>query len=140
MIIAVDYAAKMLCILLPLFSTSSPAAQRRLTQPEARRLALAAMPKEAKTRAVTVELDHEHNGCAIYHEYTLGGSAPYFNTATLGWWSVDLRTGEVWNEHSERVTNSRLVRMQRGARKHHGVRDGEVSAAVANPCDERYSK
>jgi len=133
-----DYAAKMLCVLLPLVSTSLGAAQGRLTESEAQRLVLAAMPnEEAKSPSVTTELDHEHAGCALYHEYTLGGSAPYFNTATLGWWSVDLRTGEVWNENSKRITNSRLVRMQREIRRRLGVLDGEVSAAIANPCDDR---
>jgi hypothetical protein len=57
-----DYAVKMLCVLLPPFSTSSPAAKLSLTASEARRLAMAAMPKEAKSRAVTIELDHEQGG------------------------------------------------------------------------------
>lgn len=128
-------------VLLPLFSASLPAVQPRLSLAEARVLAVAAMPKEVKTRGVTIELDREQSGCAIYHFYTLGGIAPEFTAPTLGWWSVDLRTGEVWNEgHSERVTSRRILRMQRGVRKRLGVSDGEISAAIAKPCYERYSK
>jgi hypothetical protein len=69
-----------------------------MTTKEARGLAVAGMPNEAKGRGVTIELDREQSGCAICHAYGIGATAPQFFTVTLGWWSVDLRTGEVWDE------------------------------------------
>jgi len=139
--ISMDTAAKMLCILLPLFAVLSPAVQPALTLSEARRLAVAPMPREAKSHGMTIELDRKQGGCAIYHVYSIGGEAAYFNTATLGWWSVDLRTAEVWNElGSERVTTPEIGRIPRELRKRLGVSDDEVSASIANPCFERYLK
>jgi hypothetical protein len=112
-----------------------------LTSAEARQLAVAAMPKEAKSRGVTIELDRDQNGCEIYHAYALGGIAPQFMTFTLGWWSVDLRTAEVWNElRSERVTGPQIEQMQRAIRKRLAVTMDEVAASVADPCYGRYTK
>lgn len=128
-------------LLIALFAYSASAIQPKLTLPEARRLAVSAMPKEARNRGVTIELDREQSGCAIYHAYVISGSEPEFNTATLGWWSVDLRTGEVWNElGSERITGDKISRMQRKIRKRLAVSSSEVSASIASPCYERYSK
>ena len=124
-------------LLLPLLPVPSAAGQRSLTPLESRRLVLAAKPSEARDHAVTIELDHEHNGCAVWHLYVPGGSVPEFNTATLDWLSVDLRTGEVWNFQNGRIANVRVERMQRELRKRLGVSDAEVSAAIAKPCETR---
>jgi len=53
-----------------------------LTSAEARQLAVAAMPKEAKSRGVTIELDRDQNGCEIYHAYALGGIAAIYDLHT----------------------------------------------------------
>jgi hypothetical protein len=134
-------SAVKLILFLPLLPVWPCAARSTLTAAESRTLAVAAMPREAKSRAVTIELDREQSGCAIYHAYGLIGEAPNFMTATLGWWSVDLRTGEVWTElSSQRVISAKITKMQQQVRRRLGVSDGEVSASIANPCYERYSK
>jgi len=102
---------------------------------------MAAMPKkEVQKRGVTIELDRQQSGCAIYHAYGLT-SGPPFATLTIGWWSVDLRTAEVWDElSSKRVTSGEIAAIQRTVRRRLGVKAEEISAAFANPCYERYSK
>jgi hypothetical protein len=127
-------------LLLPLSS-----ADQKLTSSEARNLALAAMPQKAKRPSVTIEVDREQSGCVVYHAYALGGDPhedpPLNMTFTVGWWSVDLRTAEVWDElNSKRTTNQKIDALQRDIRKRLRVTAEEISAAVAKPCYERYSR
>jgi hypothetical protein len=138
-----------LCAVL-LFSLPLSSADRKtLTQAEARKLALAAMPDEVRNppsvverdqRRVTIELDRDQSGCAVYHAYrvTPGDETMTF---TVGWWSVDLPTGEVWDEvYSKRVTNREIEAIQTAIRRRLRVTPAEASASISRPCYERYSK
>jgi hypothetical protein len=116
--------------------------QQRLLSVESRKLAMAAMPKnEVKRSGVTIELDREQSQCAIYHAYRLSASGPPFMTITVGWWSVDLRTAEVWDElNRKRAVNPQVDAIQRSVRRRLRVRGDEISTSISNPCYERYSK
>ncbi len=130
-----------LCALLLFLLPLSFADQQKLTSADTRKLALAAMPKRVATsRRVTIELDREQSQCAIYHAYQLSSGPPYM-TFTLGWWSVDVRTAEVWDDlNSKRVTNEAIEEIQGSVRKRLGVTPEEIAASISNPCYERYSK
>ncbi len=108
---------------------------------EARSLAWCAMSaSDAGNVGVTFELDREERGCAVFHAWrTRKGERPV-QTFTVGWWSVDLRTGEVWDElSSTRVTSQKIESIQRRIRRRLRVQDTEVAASLANPCYERYA-
>jgi hypothetical protein len=113
--------------------------QQRLTPAETRELAFTAMPKAAKVRGVRIELDREQSGCAVYHAYRDIGEAPLVRTLTLGWWSVDLQTGEVWDElNSRRVTTRQVEEIQHTLRKRLEITAEAISASISKPCYDRY--
>jgi hypothetical protein len=123
--------------LLPLWGVNP----QQLKSAEARKLAVAARPAEVKSSDVTIELDREQSHCAIYHAYRLSKGEPPFQTFTIGWWSVDLRTGELWDElNSQRVTNRQIDAIQRTIRKRFGVSPEEIAGSRSKPCYERYVK
>jgi hypothetical protein len=128
----------LLFVLLPVSGFN----QQRLTSDESRKLAVAAMPKtEVRGTGVTIELDREQTQCAIYHAYRLSIGGPPFMTVTVGWWSVDLRTAEVWDElNRKRVVNPQIDAIQRSARRRLRVGPDEISSSISNPCYERKSK
>jgi hypothetical protein len=115
----------------------SAVGQSRMTVAEARKLVDAVLPADAKRAPhLVIELDREHDGCVVYHAYQAGTM-----TFTLGWWSIDTRTAEVWSDLLfERITNQRLAPIQLAIRKRLGVTDKEQSASVSSPCYERDSK
>jgi len=126
-----------LLFLLPTGAADQP----KLTSAEARKLAIAAMPNAAKKSGVTIELDRGQSNCAVFHAYRDVGEPPFMRAATVGWWSVDLRTGEVWDEvNSKRVTTQQIETIQGTVRKRLGITDEEVSVAISKPCYDRYSK
>jgi hypothetical protein len=113
--------------------------QQRLTPAETRELAITAMPKAAKVRGVRIELDREQSGCAVYHAYLNTGEAPAVRTLTLGWWSVDLQTAEVWDElNSRRVTTRQVEEIQHTLRKRLEITAEAISASISQPCYDRY--
>ena len=109
------------CAVLLLVLPFAGASEGGLTPIESRKLSVAAMPKkEVQKRGATIDLDRQQSGCAIYHAYGLT-SEPPFATLTIGWWSVDLRTAEVWDElDSKRVTNGETAAIQRTVRRRLG--------------------
>jgi len=50
---------------------------------------------------------------------------------------VDLRTAEVWDANSKRVTNQQIRAIQRAIRRRFGVTAAEIAAALSAPCPER---
>ncbi len=108
---------------------------------EARSLAWRAMSaSDAGTIGVTFELDREESGCAVFHAWRTGKGEPPLQTFTVGWWSVDLRTGEVWDElSSTRVTSQQIESIQRRIRRRLRVQDTEIAPSLANPCYKRYA-
>ncbi len=122
-----------LLFVLPLSAVN----QLSVSSDEARSLVAALLPNP---QGVTVELDREQGQCAVYHAYHL--SKPPSMTFTLGWWSIDNRTAEVWDDlNSKLMTNQRITEIQRAIRKRLGVTDDEVLKSISNPCYERdFSK
>lgn len=108
-----------------------------MTVAESRKLLDAVLPTHTKNiRHLVIELEREHHGCVVYHAYQIRGKM----TFPVGYWSIDTRTAEVWNDVIfERVTNKRLAPAQRAIRKRLGVTDNEQSASLSNPCYERDS-
>ena len=123
-------------LMLPFSAGSQP----RVTPADARRLVLAILPAEAaKDRYLRIDLDREHDQCAVYHAYGLPPGAGL--TFTLGWFSVDNRTAEVWDElQFDRVKNQTVAALQRGIRKRLRVTDAEVLKSISRPCYKRGSK
>jgi len=75
------------------------------------------------------------------HAYRLNKGEPPFQTITIGWWSLELRTAEVWDElNLKRVTNQQIEAMQRTIGRHFGVMADEIAASLSNPGYERYTK
>jgi hypothetical protein len=96
---------------------------------------------DVRSSDVTIELDREQSQCAIFHAYRLSRGGPPFQTFTIGWWSVDLRTAEVWDElNLKRVTNQRIEAIQRRVRRRFVVTADEIAASLSNPCYGRYAK
>jgi hypothetical protein len=128
-------AAAFLFVLLPL----SAANQSGVTPAEARSLVAAVLFGDAvNDPGVTVELDREHGQCAIYHAYRT--SKPPSMTLTTGWWSIDIRTAEMWDDLKlQRMTNQRIVAIQQAIRKRLGVARNEVLRSISTPCYERDS-
>jgi hypothetical protein len=126
--------------LLFFLSPLSAVNQSRVTQAEARRLVTTILPGDAaRDRGLTVELDHEHDQCAVYHAFRM--SKPPSMALTLGWWSIDNRTAEVWDDlRFEHVTNQAISAIPRGIRKRLGVTDDEVLRSISRPCYQRDSK
>ena len=116
----------------------SAAGQSRMTVAEARKLVDAVLPTNAKSIPhLVIELDREHDGCVVYHAYQSPGTM----TFTIGYWSIDTRTAEVWSDLIfERITNQRLTPVQLAIRKRLGVTKNEQSASISSPCYERDSK
>jgi len=114
------------------------AGRYQMTDAESRKLVDAVLPTNTKhIRHLVIELEREHDGCVVYHAYQIRGTM----TFPVGYWSIDARTAEVWNDLIfERVTNKRLAPVQLAVRKRLGVRDNEQSAAISNPCYKRDSK
>jgi hypothetical protein len=83
-----------------------------ITIADARQLVYASIPKIEQThRGLVMDLDREHEGCAVYHVYRDRSDLMAF---TIGFWSIDVRTGEVWDESTQvRVTNERVAKIQR---------------------------
>jgi hypothetical protein len=83
-----------------------------ITIADARQLVYASIPKIEQThRGLVMDLDREHEGCAVYHVYRDRSDLMAF---TIGFWSIDVRTGEVWDESTQvRVTNERVAQIQR---------------------------
>jgi len=112
------------------------AGQSQMTEGESRKLVAALVPNVKKIRHQVIELEREHDGCVVYRVYQirLGNDFP------IGYWSIDTRTAEVWNDVVfERVTNKRLASVQLVIRKRLGVTDDEQSASISNPCYQRKS-
>jgi hypothetical protein len=86
---------------------------------EARKLVDAVLSANQKKLAkLVIESNGEHDGCVVYHAYQSPGTM----TFTVGWWSIDTRTAEVWDDLiRERITNSRLAPVQLTIRKRLGV-------------------
>jgi len=114
------------------------AGQYQMTVAESRKLLDAVLPTHTKNiRHLVIELQREHDGCVVYHAYQIRGKM----TFPVGYWSIDTRTVEVWNDVIfERVTNKRLAPVQLAIRKRLGVTDNEQSASLSNPCYERDSE
>jgi hypothetical protein len=113
------------------------AGQYQMTDAESRKLVDAVLPTNMKNiRHLVIELEREHDGCVVYHAYQIRGTMAF----PIGYWSIDARTAEVWNDLIlERVTNKRLAPVQLAIRKRLGVTDNEQSASLSNPCYERDS-
>lgn len=113
------------------------AGQFQMTVAESRKLLDAVLPTHTKNiRHLVIELEREHEGCVVYHAYQIRGTT----TFPVGYWSIDTRTAEVWNDLIfERVTNRRLTPVQLAIRKRLGVTDNEQSASISNPCYGRDS-
>ena len=110
-----------------------------MTVAEARKVVDAVLPTSVKRHPhhLVIELSRDHDGCLVYYAYQRPGKI----TFPVGYWSIDTRTAEVWNDLiSERVSNKQLVRVQLAIRKRLGVTDHEQSASISNPCYERDSK
>ena len=127
-----------LCVGLHLLLQFGAIGQSRMTAAEARKLVGAVLSANQKKLAkLVIEPDGEHDGCVVYHAYQSPGTM----TFTVGWWSIDTRTAEVWDDLiRERVTEKRLVPVQLTIRKRLGVTNNELSASIFNPCYERDSK
>ena len=112
--------------------------QYQMTNAESRKLVDAVLPTNMKNiRHLVIELEREHDGCVVYHAYQIRGTT----TFPVGYWSIDTRTAEVWNDPIfEPVTKKRLTPVQLAIRKRLGVRDNEQSASISNPCYARDSK
>ena len=101
---------------IPLSSATAP----QVTPLEARQMINAVLPPY-KGKPPVIELDREQDGCMVYHAYR--DSAPQFpgdaeiHTNTIGWWSIDIRTAEVWDVHEARVESKRLALIQNKIRK-----------------------
>ncbi len=125
-------------ISLFVFLQFSTAGQSRMTVAEARKLVYAVLPNSVKTHPhhLVVELDRDHDGCLVYHAYQRPGTI----TFPVGYWSIDTRTAEIWNDlTSERISNKQLARVQLAIRKRLGVTNNEQGASLSNPCYERNS-
>jgi hypothetical protein len=118
---------------------SSEAAPPLIKLGAARKLAVMAAPGEVRSPSVTIELDDERNRCAIYHVYRTSGSEPHMLKVTIGWWFVDLRTGDVWDQNSKYATNRQIDALQRSIRKHLAVTADEIAWSRSSPCDARYA-
>ena len=121
--------------LLPISSIET-----RVTTAEGRKLAIAAI-REGQVRrpGVTIELDREQSNCAVYHAYRDDPSRTL--AFTIGYWSVDLSTAEVWDDTRERrITNPQIDSLQRAIRNRLHVTTDEISSARSHPCYERYSQ
>ena len=112
------------------------AGQSRMTVAEARKLVDAIIPaNEKRTPNLVIEVDREHDGCVVYHVYR---DSPSLIAFTVGWWSIDTRTAEVWDELArKRVTGQRITPIQRAIRKRLGVTDHEQNESALKPCYER---
>ena len=134
------YRMTALRIILLVLLQFSAAGQSRMTVAEARKLVDAVLPANAKKLPhLVIELDREHDGCVVYHAYQNPKEAGM--TFTLGYWSIDTRTAEVWSDLIfERIANQRLAPIQLAIRKRLGVTDNEQRASISNPCHERDSK
>lgn len=121
--------------LLPISSIET-----RVTMVEARKLAIAAMPeRQVRRPGVTIELDRQQSNCGVYHAYRDDPSRTL--AFTIGWWSVDLSTAEVWDDTRERrITNPQIDSLQRAIRNRLHVTTDEISSARSHPCYERYSQ
>ena len=106
---------------------------------EARKLAVMAMPGEVRGPGVTIELYDQRNRCAVYHVYRSSGVETQALKVTIGWWFVDLRTGDVWDQNSKYVTNPQIVALQRSIRRHLSVSADEIAWSRSSPCDARYA-
>jgi hypothetical protein len=61
--------------------------------------------------------------------------------STVGFWSVDVRTGEVWDDLLfVRIDNERLLQLQQLIRERLHVREEEKVSAINTPCYSRPSK
>jgi hypothetical protein len=114
------------------------AGQYQMTVAESRKVVDAVLPTNMKNiRHLVIELEREHDGCVVYHAYQVRGTM----TFPVGYWSIDTRTAEVWNDLIfERVSNKRLAAVQLAIRKRLGVRDNEQSVSISNPCYGRDPK
>ena len=114
------------------------AGQYQMTDAESRKLVDAVLPTHLKNiRHLVIELEREHDGCVVYHAYQIRGT----NTFPVGYWSIDTRTAEVWNDLIfERITSKRLIPIQLAIRKRLDMTDSEQRASISNPCYGRDSK
>ncbi len=107
-----------------------------MTGAEVRKLIDAIIPaSEKKTPSLVIEVDRQHDGCVVYHVYRDTARTEAF---TVGFWSIDTRTAEVWDEvFRMRVIYPRVAPIQRAIRKRLGVNDYEQNESISNPCYER---
>jgi hypothetical protein len=97
-------ASLALLLLLPL-----AAADQNVTAFDARKLAFAAMPQDAKKRGVTSDLDRQESGCVVYHVHRYVGEFPFIRTATIGSWSIDLPQPRFGTNSIQRAYPTRVL-------------------------------
>jgi hypothetical protein len=124
----------------------SAADRPTLTRGEALKLVHAADPElkegtpggpKGRISGLIIDFDHEHDGCAVYRAYFENSE----RTFTIGWWSVDVRTAEVWDDvKSERITSQRVASIQQAIRRRLGVTEEERSRSISKPCRDRNSQ
>jgi hypothetical protein len=104
-----------------------------MTGAEASKLIDAIIPaNEKRTPSLVIEVDREHDGCVVYHVYRDTAGMQAF---TVGFWSIDTRTAEAWDETFRmRVTHPRVASIQQAIRKRLGVTDHELNVSISKPC------
>ena len=130
------FGRRAFCIVLFVQLQLTAASQFRMTGAEARKLVDAALSaNEQRTPSLVIEVDREHDGCVVYHVYRDTARTMAF---TVGFWSIDTRTAEMWNETFRmRVTYPRVAPIQRAIRKRLGVTDREQKESISKPCYDR---
>jgi hypothetical protein len=94
--------------------------------------------RETRRGGLVVELDREHDGCDVYHVFR---DSPNNMASTVGFWSVDVRTGEVWDDLLfVRIDNERVVQLQQIIWERLHVTAEEKVRAINTPCYSRLSK
>jgi hypothetical protein len=131
--------ASVLCAVFGARSATEGEAQT-ITTGEARRLVYQALPAEARRLpGLTLHLDDgrdKRRWCAVFDVLWAN---PGLGSVHVAFYSVDMRTAEVWKPVAcEHATNPSVRRLQRAIRKRLGVTEAELRAALArNPCCSR---
>jgi len=132
-----------ICIVFVALAHVSAADEPKLTRSDALRLIRAADPRmkpghpgfKNGISGRMIDLDHEHDGCAVYHAYY--SSSFEQRDETVGWWEIDLRTAEIWNDNDLRLANRQIERVQQAIRRRLHVTEEERSLSVSRACIKR---
>jgi hypothetical protein len=114
--------------------------RRRITESEARELAMKALPEEMIKNPAGLVLNSYKNSYfpdAYYFEALWAHPTPVMSSIVAGHYAVDSETAEVWKSNiCERITSRALQQLQKELRKRIGLSEEEYRKLIKKhpPC------